>query len=205
MRKRLTEEQREQIARNAITRYEAGESWVEIACDHDLHPGSLRRIARQRHEVAYRRSGAKPVADPAEVARRRDAGETIEGIAEALGCSRTAVRTALEATHGPPMTRYPELRSRRTPTDAELTLLRRLLEQCPPAPRSRPGHLDMTGPEGLAVAEACLALVEDGVPMQTLSLALEHGATWVRWLLRKHDLLPAERQGRSTSRRARPR
>ena len=50
-----------------------------------------------------------------------------------------------------------------------------------------------------------LALVEDGVPMQTLSLALEHGATWVRWLLRKHDLLPAERQGRSTSRRARPR
>ena len=74
MRKRLTEEQREQIARNAITRYEAGESWVEIACDHDLHPGSLRRIVRQRHEVAYRRSGAKPVADPAEVARRRDAG-----------------------------------------------------------------------------------------------------------------------------------
>lgn len=103
------------------------------------------------------------------------------------------------------MTRYPELRSRRTPTDAELAQLRRLLEQCPPAPRSKPGHLDMAGPEGLEVAKACLALVEDGVPMQTLSLALEHGATWVHWLLAKHDLRPVERPSRSTSRRTRVR
>lgn len=201
MPRRLTGEQREQIARSAITRYEAGESWVEIARDHDLHPGSLRRLVRERHEVTYRRSGQKPVADPAEIARLRWMAETIEGIAEALGCSKTAVRTALETTQGLPMTRYPELRSRRTPTDTELAELRRLIEECPPAPRARPGHLDMAGPEGLAVAERCLAFVEDGVPMQTLSLALERGATWVHWLLGKHDLRPAERQGHSTSRR----
>ena len=162
MRGRLTEQQREQIARSAMTRYEAGESWADIARGHDLHPGSLRRIVRQRHEVSCRRSGQKPVADPAEVARRRDAGETIEGIAEALGCSRTAVRTALEATQGLPMTLYPGLHSRRSPTAAELDQLRRLLEQCPPAPGSRHGHLDRGGSEGLTVAEACLALVEDG-------------------------------------------
>lgn len=203
MRRRLCTTELEEVARRALERYKAGESWAEIARDHDLHPGSLRRLVRERHEVTYRRSGAKPVADPAEVARRREKGETIEGIAEALGCSRTAVRTALEATQGPPMTRYPELRSRRSPTGAELARLRLLIEQCPPAMRSRPGHLDMACFEGLAVAERCLALVEDGVPMQTLSLALEHGATWVRWLLRKHDLLPVERQGRSTSRRIR--
>lgn len=65
------------------------------------------------------------------------------------------------------------------PTPAELAKLRLLIRQCPPAPWARPGHLDMGGPKGLAVAERCLALVEDGVPMQTLSLALERGATWV--------------------------
>lgn len=199
---RLTDEQRERIARSAIARYEAGESWVENARDHDLHPGSLGRIIAERHEVTYRRSGQKPVADPAEVARRRDSGETIEGIGEALGCSRTAVRTALVATQGLPMTRYPELCTRRSPTGAELAELRLLIEQCPPVPRARLGHLDMAGPEGLAVAGRCLALVVDGVPMQTLSLALEHGATWVHWLLGRHDLRPAQRQGRSTSRRA---
>jgi hypothetical protein len=61
----------------------------------------------------------------------------------------------------------------------------------------------MGGPEGLELAEACLVLVEGGVPMQTLSRALDHGPTWVHWLLGKHDLRPAERQSRSTSRRTR--
>lgn len=60
MRGRLTEEQREQISRSALERYVTGESWADIARDHDLHPGSLRRLVRQRHEVTYRRSGAKP-------------------------------------------------------------------------------------------------------------------------------------------------
>ncbi|HEX7351638.1 hypothetical protein [Brachybacterium sp.] len=203
VRGRLTVAERERIARTGHERYTAGESWAAIAHDLDLHPGSLRRIVAELRPVEYRRWGQKPVADPTEVARRRDAGETLDAIAEALECSRTAVRTALEATQGLRATRYPALQTRRTPTAAELTELRRLLEQCPPAPRARPGHRDMGGPEGLTVAERCLALVGDGVPMQTLSLALEHGATWVHWLLGKHGLRPVQRQARSTSRRTR--
>lgn len=62
----------------------------------------------------------------------------------------------------------------------------------------------MGGSEGLEVARACLALVEDGVLMSTLSISLERGATWVHWLLGNHDLRPAQRQSRSTSRRTRP-
>lgn len=205
MRRRRTAAERQEIARTGHERYTAGESWTEIARDLDLHPGSLRRIVQQMDPVEFRRWGQRPVADPAEVARRRDAGETIAAIAEALGCSRTAVRTALETTQGLSTTRYPALRTRRTPTAAEVAELGQLLEHCPLAPRARPGHRDMGGPEGLELAEACVALVEDGVPMQTLSRALDRGPTWVHWLLGKHDLRPAERQSRSTSRRTRQR
>ncbi|WP_152351541.1 helix-turn-helix domain-containing protein [Brachybacterium subflavum] len=203
MRGRLTEEQRAQIAADAHDCYEAGESWREIALELDLHPGTIQRLVAQRCPVTFRRWGQKPVADPAEVARRREAGETLDEIARALGCSRTAVRTALESEQGPPVTRYPRLAARRMPTDTELAELRRLLEACPPAPRSRPGYLDLGGPEGLQVATRCLVLVDDGIPMATLSRALGHGPTWVHWLLGKHDLQPPERQSRSTSRRTR--
>ncbi|MBK0332063.1 helix-turn-helix domain-containing protein [Brachybacterium sp. MASK1Z-5] len=203
MRGRLTEEQRDQIARVAHDRYEAGESWREIALDLDLHPGTVQRLVTQCRPVTFRRWGQKPIADPAEVVRRRESGETLDEIARTLGCSRTAVRTALEGEQGPPATRYPRLGARRTPADTELAEFRRLLEACPQAPQARPGHLDLGGPEGLQVATACLALVEDGVPMATLSRALGHGPTWVHWLLGKHDLQPPERQSRSTSRRTR--
>lgn len=200
---RLTEEQREEIARTGHERYTAGESWAAIAQDLGLHPGSLRRIVAKLDPVEYRRWGQQAVADPTEVIRRRETGETLAQIAESLGCSQTAVRTALEATKGLPLTRYPELHTRRSPTHTELDKLRLLLEQCPPAPRARPGHLDMAGPEGLELARGCLVLVEDGVPMVTLSRALDRGPTWVHWLLSKHELRPAERQSRSTSRKTR--
>ena len=203
MRGRLTAAEREQIARTGHERYEEGESWTEIARDLDLHPGSLRRIVAQLAPIEYRRWGQKVVADPDEVARRREQGESIQSIAEAFGCSRTAVRTALESVSGPPTTRYPRLTARRAPTEKELLELQRLYESCPEAPRSRPGHRDTAGEEGEALAEACAALVMDGVPMQTLSLAMGRGATWVHWLLGRHDLRPAERQGRSARRRTR--
>ena len=64
------------------------------------------------------------------------------------------------------------------------------------------GH-ETGGDEGAALAEACLALVEDGVPMQTLSTALGRGPTWVHWLLGRHDLRPQKRETRSTRRRTR--
>ncbi|PWH05603.1 hypothetical protein DEO23_12230 [Brachybacterium endophyticum] len=51
---------------------------------------------------------------------------------------------------------------------------------------------------------ACLAVVEDGVPMQTLSKQLGRGPTWVHWLLSRHDCRPHAREGRSTARRTRP-
>ena len=49
----------------------------------------------------------------------------------------------------------------------------------------------MRGDEGRALAEAYRALVDDGVPMLTLSLDLGRDATWARWLLECHDLRPA--------------
>lgn len=127
----------------------------------------------------------------------------IQSIAVSLGCSRTAVGTALESVSGPPATRYPRLSTRRAPTDGELQELRRLYETCPEAPRNRPGHRETRGDEGAELAEACAALVAGGVPMQTLSLAMGRGATWVHWLLGQHDLQAAEREGPSTRRRSR--
>lgn len=203
VRRRLTTAEREEIARTGHDRYEAGESWSAIARDLDLHPGSLRRIVAQLHPVKYRRWGQHTVADPAEVVRRREQGESIQSIAVSLGCSRTAVRTALESVGGPPATRYPRLSTRRDPTDGELQELRRLYETCPEAPRNRPGHRETRGDEGAELAEACAALVAGGVPMQTLSLAMGRGATWVHWLLGQHDLQAAEREGLSTRRRSR--
>lgn len=203
MRRQLTHAEREEIARAGHDRYEAGESWEAIAKDLELHPGSLRRIVAQLAPVEYRRWGQRAVADPAEVARRREKGESIQAIAESLGCSRTAVRTALESESGPPATRYPRLTSRRAPTEKELLELQRLYESCPEAPRSRPWHRDTAGEGGAELAETCAALVADGVPMQTLSLAMGRGATWVHWLLGRHDLQAAEREGLSTRRRSR--
>lgn len=203
MRGRLTAAERERIARLGHERYEAGERWDTIAKDLDLHPGSLRRIVAQLHPVEYRRWGQRTVADPAEVARRREQGESIQSIAESMECSRTAVRTALENVSGPPATRYPRLSTRRDPTEAELQELTRRYEACPEAPRNRPGHRETRGEEGAELAEACSALVADGVPMQTLSLAMGRGVTWVHWLLGQHDLRTAERTGTSTRRRTR--
>lgn len=203
MRRRFTAAEREEIARTGHDRYEAGESWDEIARDLDLHPGSLRRIVVQLNPVEYRPAGQKTVADPAEVTRRRERGESIQSIAEALECSRTAVRTALESVSGPLATRYPRLSTRRDATDEELQELRRLYEACPEAPRNRPGHRETRGEEGVELAEACAALVADGVPMQTLSLAMGRGPTWVHWLLGQHDLRPVQRQSRSTTHRTR--
>ena len=203
MRGPLTDTRRDEIARIGHDRYEAGESWAQIARDLDLHPGSLRRIVAQLHPVEYRRWGQRTAADPTEVTRRREQGESIQSIAESLECSRTAVRTALESVSGPPATRYPRLSTRRDPTSAELQELRRLYEACPEAPRNRPGHRETRGEEGAELAAACAALVADGVPMQTLSLAMGRGATWVHWLLGQHDLRPAQRQSTSTTRRTR--
>lgn len=203
MRGRPTAAEREEIARTGHDRYEAGESWDAIARDLELHPGSLRRIVAQLHPVEYRRWGQRTVADAAEVVRRRERGESIQSIAESLDCLRTAVRTALESVSGPPATRYPRPSTRRAPTDGELQELRRLYEACPEAPRNRPGHRETRGDEGAELAEACAALVAGGVPMQTLSLAMGRGATWVHWLLGQHDLRPAQRQSTSTTRRTR--
>ncbi|WP_062946868.1 hypothetical protein [Brachybacterium sp. sponge] len=198
MRGRLTAAEREEIARAGHERYKAGESWETIARDLDLHPGSLRRIVAQLAPVEYRRWGQRAVADPAEIARRRGEGESIQSIAESLKCSRTAVRTALESVSGPSATRYPRLSTRRDPTSDEVQELRRLYEACPEAPRNRPGHRETRAEEGAELAEACAALVAEGVPMQTLSLAMGRGATWVHWLLGQHDLRPVQRQSRST-------
>ncbi len=101
-----------------------------IARDLDMHPGSLRRIVAKLAPVAYRRWGQCAVADPAEVASRREKGECIQTIAYALGCSRTAVRTALESLSGVPSTRDPRLTTRRILTDAELGALEALYAQC---------------------------------------------------------------------------
>ena len=203
MRTRLTVAEREEIARTGHERYTAGESWADIARDLQLHPGSLRRIVMALRPVEFRRWGQRAVADPVEVAALRRKGESIPAIAEALGCSQTAVRTALESTGTPARTRYPRLSTRRDPTDAELRELQRLYEACPESQRNRPGHRETGGDDGAVLAGACLGLVEDGVPMHTLSTALDHGPTWMHWLLGRHDLRPEKREVRSARRRTR--
>lgn len=136
--------------------------------------------------------------------RMRSEGRTLDEIAAALGCSRQAVRTALEQMHGTPQTRYPRTFGRRDLTDDAAAHLRRLYDECPPAPRARPGHRDTRGPEGRALAEACGTLARAGVPMSTLSSAMRRGNSYVTWLLGRYDLKPPLHDGRSTARRTRP-
>lgn len=200
---RLTAAEREAIAVDAHRRYTAGESWKVIADDHALSPVYLQRLTQARHPVVYRRWGRKPVADVDDVARRRAEGQSISAIARDLECSTTAVRTAIERHHGTPVTRYPKLGHRRLPTDAEVRYVRDLYEACPYARRARPGHRHIRGEEGKALALACRTLVDDGIPMGTLSRAMGRGATWLHWLLTVHDLRPDLHAGRSTSRRTR--
>lgn len=203
MGERLTPAQRDAIAAEAATRYAAGETWQQIAARYNLSSEYVRRLTTRRQHVVYRRWGQQPVADPQEVCRLRDEGQTLDRIADALGCSRQAVRTALEAADRDTDTRYPRLGQRRRPTTAELEQITQLYEACPPAPHARPGARYVRGREGQTLAEACRHLVDDGVPMQTLSQDLGRGGTWIHWLLGCHDLRPSLRAVRSTARRTR--
>lgn len=201
---RLTDEQRDRIADDAATRYRAGESWAEIAASHGLTRQYVHRLTVARHDISYRRWGQEPVADIDAVVALRDRGKTLQQIADELDCSRQAVRTALESAKRTADTRYPRLSERRTPTDHEIARLTALYEACPQAPRAREGARAVRGPEGRHLAEECRAVVDDGVPMQTLSLALGRGPTWVHWLLGLHDLRPERRATATTRRRTRP-
>lgn len=200
---KLTPQQRDQIAADAAARYRAGESWAQIAESHGVTGEHVRRLTIARHDITYRRWGRRPVADLDEVVKRRDTGQTLNQIAGDLGCSRQAVRTALETAHRGRVTRYPRLSRRRAPTENEIAELRGLYEACPQAPRAREGARAIRGVEGRVLAEACRSVVEDGVPMETLSIALGRGATWLHWLLGCHALRPEPQQVQTTSRRTR--
>lgn len=202
MRKQSAQE-RAALGRVARARYEAGETWRAIGADLGWDPTTVRRAAEDAGPVAHRRWGAQPVADPHRVLERRREGASIPELAQELGCSQTAIRTALEAaTEGPSVTRYPRLSGRRSPTLSELEQLRQLYEACPLL--GPHGARATAGPEGMELAQACRSLVDDGVPMQPLSLALGRASTWVHWLLGRHDLLPPRRPARSTARRTLP-
>lgn len=200
---KFTDEQRAAVAADAATRYRAGETWAMIAESYGLTSTYVRRLTVARHDIRFRRWGQQPLADVDEVARRRDDGQTLDQIAVDLGCSRQAIRTARETAQSAPVTRYPRLSQRRDPTADEIAELRGLYEACPQAPRNREGSRAVRGAEGRALAEACRTVVDDGVPMETLSVALGRGATWLHWLLGCHDLRPATRPVQSTSRRTR--
>lgn len=200
---KLTPAQRDQIAADAAARYRAGETWGQIAADYGVTGDYVRRTTIARHDITYRRWGRQPIADVDAVLRRREDGQTIDQIAEAMGCSRQAVRTALETAGGAPATRYPRLSRRRQPTDDEIAEVNGLYLECPQAPRNREGSRAVRGPEGRALAEACHGLVIDGIPMATLSQALGRGATWMQWLLSIHDLRPDPRPVGTTARRTR--
>lgn len=200
---KLSPEQRDDVADDAAIRYRAGESWAEIATSYDLTPQYVYRLTTARHDIAFRRWGRQPFADVEEVVRRREDGQTLDQIAEDLGCSRQAIRTALETAERTPKTRYPRLSQRRLPTEDEIAEIRGLYEACPQAPRNREGSRAVRGLEGRALAEACRSVVDDGVPMQTLSLALGRGATWLHWLLNIHDLRPEPHPIHTTARRTR--
>lgn len=201
--RRLAENERGEIAATAARRYHNGESWAQIAKDYELTSTYVHRLTTARHTIHYRRWGQRAIADVNEVLRRRDEGQTLNEIAKALDCSRQAVRTALERAGRTPTTRYPELAQRRTPTPTEISTVAELYEACPQAPRNREGSRHIRGDEGRTLAEACRALVDDGVPMANLSRSLGRGPTWVHWLLSCHDLRPEPHEARTTSRRTR--
>jgi hypothetical protein len=198
---KLSPIQREQFAADAAARYRAGESWVEIGASYGLTPQYVYRLTTARHDITFRRWGQQPLADVDEVIRRREDGKTLDQIAEDLGCSRQAVRTALETAQRTPKTRYPRLSESRRPTADEIAELLGRYEACPQAPRAREGARAVRGEEGRVLAEACRYVVDDGVPMQTLSIALGRGATWLHWLLGCHDLRPEPRRVQTTGRR----
>lgn len=202
-RRRLTAGERDAIATDAVARYVAGETWKQIASTYGITGEHVRRLTVARHDIAYHRWGSRPVADVDTVLERRTAGETLDQIAAALGCSRQAVRTALESRQGPPASRYPVLGQRRAPTPTEVERLMALYNACPPAPRARPGSRYTRGDEGRVLAEACAAVVTDGVPMATLSRAIGRGTVFVHSLLTLHDLRPVPHRARSTARRTR--
>lgn len=200
---KLTPAKRDQIAADAAARYRAGETWDEIAAGYGIGGDYVRRLTTSRHDITYRRWGQQPIADVDEVLRRREDGQTLDQIAEALDCSRQAIRTALETAQGIPSTRYPSLSRRRPATDGEVAELQGLYSQCPQAPRAREGSRAVRSPEGRTLAEACRILVDDGIPMATLSQALGRGPTWMHWLLSIHDLRPEPRPAHTTARRTR--
>jgi len=200
---KLTAEQRDRLAADAADRYWAGESWAEIATSYDLTPQYVYRLTVARHDIDFRAWGQRPIADVNEVVRRRDDGQTLDQIAEELGCSCQAIRTAVEAGGRTPLTRYPRLAESRVPTADEINRISQLYEACPQAPRNREGSRAVRGPEGRLLAEACREVVDDGVPMSTLASALGRGPTWVHWLLGCHDLRPQRRPVQTTARRTR--
>lgn len=187
---KLTPEQRDDVADDAAIRYLAGESWAEIGARYDLTPQYVYRLTTARHDITFRRWGRQPLADVDEVVRCREDGQTLDQIAEDLGCSRQAIRTALETAGRTPPTRYPRLAESRTPTADEIAELRGLYEACPQAPRAREGARAVRGEEGRVLAGR-------------LSVALGRGATWLHWLLGCHDLRPELRKARTTTRRTR--
>jgi len=200
---KLTPAQRDQTAAEAAARYRAGETWAEIAASYDLTPQYVYRLTTARHGINYRRWGQQPIADVDEVVRRREGGQTLDQIAEELGCSRQAIRTALETAQRTKKTRYPRLSESRSPTADEISKIALLYEACPQAPRAREGSRAVRGSEGRTLAEACRTVVDDGVPMSTLSTALGRGPTWVHWLLGCHGLRLEPRQVLTTTRRTR--
>lgn len=200
---RLSTEERDSLAMAAAQRYKQGESWAGIARDYNLTSAYVRRLTTARHPINYHRWGQQPTADIEQVNQLRDNGCTLDEIAEAMDCSRQAIRTALETAGHTTLTRYPRLSQRRNPTSSETATLIQLYEVCPQAPRSREGFRNTRGPEGRALAEACRSLVDDGIPMAALSAALGRGPTWVHWLLGTHDLRPAPHRVQTTSRRTR--
>lgn len=200
---RLTSAQRARIADEAARRYNEGATWAEIAADHQLSSAYVRRLAIARHDITYRRWGQQAVVNPDEAQDLHNDGKTLEAMAKELGCSRQAIRTALEAAGRSALTRYPKLSTKREPSAEEVRRISRLYETCPQAPRSRKGSRNVRGTEGRALAAACLEVVLTGVPMSSLSRALDRGPTWVHWLLSCHEMQPPKRRVHTTSRRTR--
>lgn len=60
MGRRLTPEQREHIAADAVARYRAGETWQQIGASHGITGEHVRQLTVARFEVIYRRGGSSP-------------------------------------------------------------------------------------------------------------------------------------------------
>lgn len=196
---RLTAEQRDQIAADAARRYADGEVWQQIGASYGITGEHVRRLTSAAKTSPTDAGGSAPPSTP-----RRSVSDVMNDRPSARSPRVSAALAKpcalrLNPPAEPPRRAAPVSPRAVGPPPPSSSIY----EECPLAPRARPGVRNIRWEKGWALAEACRALIDDGIPMETLSRDLGRGPTWIHWLLGCHDLRVPTRATRSTARRTR--